>query len=174
MNRVDHQISTQALLATVEFKAANGIFTSSWLITGIGKDNLPCLALSVSVPLLATSEASSIAEANQLFESYLEPLALKSLSNGGLSRSTVKGSDSTNTAFELHAKHFEESIAGRPVVNDTFVTAGLYLLAKLLEVKKPIDFLTSFMRLPESTISRRLTKARDSGLIAKRNEGPDG
>ena len=174
MSRVDHQISTEALFATVEFKGANGPVTSRWTVTGIGSDHFPCLALHVSIPLMAKTEEDSIAEANQLFRTHIEPLALKSLSNGGLNRSHERIPDPSNPAFALHAKNFQDSLEGRLEVNDTFITAGFYRLAKLLEVKKPIDFLTSFMRLPESTINRRLTKARNSGLIAKRSEGLDG
>jgi hypothetical protein len=96
VSRVDHQIRTEALFATVEFKGAHGPVTSSWTVTGIGTDNFPCLALSVSVPLMAKTEEDSITEANQLFRSHIEPLALKSLTNGGLHRSSEKVSDPSN------------------------------------------------------------------------------
>ncbi len=174
MNRVDHQISTESLLATVEFRASGGAVISKWIVTGIGSDNFPSLALAMSLPMRATSESESIEEANQLFSSYLEPLALKSLSNGGLSRSSEKVTDPSNPAFHVHALFFQTYLDNRLTASETFMTAGLYRLAKLLEVKKPIDFLTSFLRLPESTINRRLTKARDTGLIAKRSEEQNG
>jgi DNA-binding transcriptional ArsR family regulator len=169
----DLVFKANGLVATVEFKSGLGDSFSIWTVTGLDSSNLPVLLLRAVLPLAFSDEASARTAASKVFESHIMPLATLASAAGGMVVNPTLDDAHVTSVFSAHAGHFQSSLGqlNAESVSSTLVTGGLYRLAKVLGVKKPVSTISSYLELPESTVSRRLTRLRDSGLIEKRGGG---
>lgn len=164
----DLVIRSGDLFATVEFKFVSGATTSYWDVLSLDQNNLPILLFRGALTLPLRDESSTLESAREVFESYVKPLSLLALDGGGLREAPEFETSAIANAFEIHAREFEGTLRESGAFSEPLLTGGLYRLTKLLGVKKPVSSLAHFLRLPESTVSRRLTRLRDAGLIDKK------
>lgn len=164
----DLVIDSDGLFATVEFKSVSGATLSYWDVLSLDEHKLPILLFRGSLVLPLSDEISTLDKAREIFFSHVKPLAQLSQAGSGFKIAPDFAFSSVEAAFEFHAKQFEETLRKEEALSDSLLTGGLYRLAKLLGVKKPVSSLATFLSLPESTVSRRLTRLRDAGLIDKK------
>ena len=161
----DFEQVTEGMAIVVEFKLQGGGIASQWWVTGLNAMGDVALLLQMQLELAGNSEEEATISCEQILPSVVA-LARSSASAGGLSSPLVLPPTWSKSQFALaHLRLL--SVAG--VINNSGgelaqATALQYQLCNALGITKQVELMAEFLRVPVSTVRRRLAKARDLGL----------
>jgi hypothetical protein len=170
--RADLIIRDDDFVATVDVLKQENAFTFDWWISGTTRDDQLRLLMrfQVSVPDLNTSfDALEVAES--FWETSLREMAWGSANGGGLPDLPSPPSVETRREHvKIHLKEHNE--VGNLDKGDSRAytrTLREYQLVKSFGYKSAQPLIAEFEDVPLSTIVRRLSMARDAGLLPKQN-----
>jgi hypothetical protein len=158
-------------LATVQVQQNPEGVTSTWRVSGPGDLWFPHVLLELELPLMSGTKEELASRCEELWPKFIHPLAVEAKRSGGFTRKAYASSPEANEG--ITRKHIAfHAIHGVPTFGEgnDIVTAWIYLLAKGFGVKNPIAFVATHFEVPTSTITRRLARARDEGLIPKQRK----
>ena len=156
------------MVATVQLRQSSSGVSATWWVSGPGDLWMLHLLLELQMQMSSSDLDSAVERCDELVLKHILPLAEMSGNSGGL---LALAPDSTpELRKELTLKHIELHGKTEVFVNsldDSLKTVHLYLAAKGFGVKNPVLFVAEFFGSPTSTITRRLARARDNGLLSK-------
>jgi hypothetical protein len=164
----DFEFSMGKNFATVEVKMSSGTALSVWTVSGQTPDHGPRMLLQMQIGLATHNEVAQFAECKKLAK-LVFTLSEHSALGGGLSAPTLMLE--TERRIRVALIHFQELDSRGLLTSSESLnvrTSRQHELCKSFGIAKSVEFLAEYEGVPLSTIQRRLAKARDAGLIAKR------
>lgn len=167
---LDLALTHSDIFATVEFKELELSSIGHWVISGLSKLGVPSMLLTLSAPMLGTSEAELIIEATAFAERFLFPMAQElARTPGAGDRILPLSVGNRRMLFEAHMKHhFSQNRAGN--LSLQVQTEALFKMATRLEVVAPLKLIAEFQGVAVSTVETRIKIARAAGRIPKASE----
>jgi hypothetical protein len=162
-------------VVTVNMKKVGEGMVSYWMVTTLGSDSTLKPSFYAQVPLTSrdsnpqTAERLAFEECEELYENAIRNIVIK------LDGSTSLASQISDLEHEVrlslavvHMKlHDELQHLGNAGTNLNDRTAREYQIAKALGLGTVVMAMAKFEGAPTTAITRRLTRARDAGLIEK-------
>jgi hypothetical protein len=174
--KFDHVLLEDRMVAIVEIRRSAAIYTALWWVAGLKNDGHLGVALQAqfAIPMSNPSEARSyiLDAAGSIFN-----LSRQSLEGGGVS--PIRLMESLELPKKLASTFLEAFEKQGLFVSQGMelnVSTGLqYEFCQLLKVPKPVEFLSTYLGLPVSTVRQRITWARNKGVLPKQRtlEGED-
>lgn len=164
----DVAFATDQYVGVVEvIKSEEGVKTQ-WWVSGFSASEKFGLLLQLQIALAEDSESGSQLRIRELVPTILA-LAKGSASVGGIDAPFIAPEPQVRKMIVLEhlAIAATSRIFDRAAYDLMQLTAFEYSLCTSFGLKTQIDTLAEFHGLPVSTISRRVARARDLGLISK-------
>lgn len=170
--RFDYQAVDDGKVATVELKRGDSAITSYWWVTGLNAagELVNLYQMQLALPSLPEESINLLIEA--MLKDYAFPLAHIA--------SRTKGHQEVVQIFDprfrekLALAHLEihDELENLGDSSDSVLTrsARQYQLVESLGVGKLVEVLATFEGVSIHTMRRRLERARNEGLIAKRRD----
>jgi DNA-binding transcriptional ArsR family regulator len=164
----DLELIEGTVVAVVELKRVEGVMASHWWVSGLTEGGNASLLLQLQTGLTSLDEKGALEECQQMKPIILK-LARKSAIAGGLKSALTLPEALDRTAFALaHLRLLDEaSLLGDRQAELSVRTSRQYELCKSFGITTAVQLISDFEQVPISTIRRRLSKARDLGLIIK-------
>jgi hypothetical protein len=164
----DLELIEGTVVGVVELKRVEGVMASHWWVSGLTEGGNASLLLQLQTGLTSLNEKEALAEC-QAMKPIILKLARKSAIAGGLKSALVLPEAVDRTAFALaHLRLLEQaSLLGDRQSELSVRTSRQYELCKSFGITTAVQLISEFEQVPISTIRRRLSKARDLGLIIK-------
>jgi hypothetical protein len=164
----DLELIEGTVVGVVELKRVEGVMASHWWVSGLTEGGNASLLLQLQTGLTSLNEKEALAEC-QAMKPIILKLARKSAIAGGLKSALVLPEALDRTAFALaHMRLLEQaSLLGDRQSELSVRTSRQYELCKSFGITTAVQLISEFEQVPISTIRRRLSKARDLGLIIK-------
>lgn len=164
----DLELIEGTVVGVVELKRVEGVMASHWWVSGLTEGGNASLLLQLQTGLTSQNEKEALAEC-QAMKPMILKLARKSAIAGGLKSALVLPEAVDRTAFALaHMRLLEQaSLLGDRQSELSVRTSRQYELCKSFGITTAVQLISDFEEVPISTIRRRLSKARDMGLIKK-------
>ena len=140
---------------------------TTWWVSGLGELWMPHLLLKLELTLPFGSKEAFEENCKELASSYVASLAEYSARSGGMVTTTPE--NSTEVSEALAILHFSHHMSTQrfKAATDTMATGTLYLMAKAFGVKNPVRYVANRLEVGVTTVTKRLTRYRDSGFISK-------
>jgi hypothetical protein len=170
-NYLEKDYFLDKMVATVQLRETPDGVASTWWVSGPGELWMIRLLLELQMQISRKDLQSAVEFCDKLVQENIFPLAALSGQSGGLRN--LAPENSAEVRLGLARKHISFHTSMEHLISDksgTFSTAQLYFLAKGFAIKNPVQFMADFFDVPTSTITRRLTKAREDGLIPKHRQ----
>ncbi len=164
----DFIASAMGLVISVELKAANKRLESYWLVSAKRSDDVLELVLDLRLPLGAVNEDEALKECQSILTSFIEPLGRQFMGSSSFGEAPDRRShEQRQAAIVAHlGKHDSFQLLGHK--DDLYPrTAREYNFVKSFGLGTAVAAIAAFESVPSSTITRRLSRARDAGLVAK-------
>jgi Fic family protein len=156
------------MIATVHLKEGSDGILAHWFVSGPGDLWMIRLLLELKLKSPSSSINEALEMAEEVAKTHIFPLAQISGQNGGVLE--LSNSDDYQNRLELADAHIRMHTERESLVNSDsllFETAQLYFIAKGFGVKNAVSYVAQKLDVPLSTITRRLARCRDEGLIVK-------
>ena len=156
------------LVVVIELEFVDEVLSSHWSVSGVVSNGRVALLLQLRIGLSATTETEALVECEAKKTTILT-LARDSAKAGGLRAplALMEGMD----RFELAKAHMRlldrAFLLGQDRKALNVRTAKQYEVCKAFGLTSVVQFLAAFEQVPISTITSRLAKSRDAGLIPK-------
>lgn len=172
----DFHAAAGQIVITVEVKEESGLHIAYWVASRVGANNQLDVFLELKLPLrtkrLDTSNATQEAlfeECSEIFNLYIEPLLQQTRQ---APRGIVAGERVSHEIRQLQAiahlkLHDLQQSFGQAKGNLNLRTAMSFHLVKSFGLGTVIETLSAFEEVGKTAITRRVTRARDAGLIEK-------
>ena len=170
--RFDYLVVSDGKAATVELKRAGDGLTSYWWVTGLNASGklVNLYQMQLSLPSLSEKDLGPLIQA--MLTDFAFPLAhIASKSN-----TSSVGAQLFEPQFrqKLASAHLEihDELGNLGDANDGVLlrTAREFELADSLGVSTVVEFLASYEQIPINTMRRRIERARNERLIAKKRD----
>ena len=164
----DFIASAMGLVISVELKASNKRLESYWLVSAKRSDDVLEFVLDLRVPLGAVTEDEALKICQSILTSFIEPLGRQFMDSASFGEAPDRLShDQRQAAIVAHlGKHDSFQLLGHK--DDLYPrTAREYNFVKSFGLGTAVSAIAAFESVPSSTITRRLSRARDAGLVAK-------
>jgi hypothetical protein len=141
--------------------------STTWWVSGLGELWMPRLLMKLELTIPFTSDSQFETACKEIAASDVERLARLSAAAGGMVSPSPE--NAPEVSEELAKVHFTHHM-NQPrfsVSTESMSTGTLYLMAKAFGVKNPIRFVSTFQNVSSTTVTKRLTRYRDSGFIPK-------
>ena len=141
--------------------------STSWWVSGLGELWMPHLLVKLELTIPFFSESQFEKSCKEIADTYVGQLARLSAAAGGMVSPSPENAPEVSEAlakvhFTHHMNHPRFSVA-----TESMSTGTLYLMSKAFGVKNPIRFISDFQNVSATTVTKRLTRYRDSGFIPK-------
>lgn len=164
----DFVASAAGLVVSVDLKAANKRLESYWLVSAKRSDEVLELVLDLRVPLGASNEDMALDECQAILTSFIEPLGRQFMSSASFGEAPDRRThEEKQMAIVAHLSHHDryQQLGHK---DDLYPrTAKEYSFVKSFGLGTAVSAIAAFESVPSSTITRRLSRARDAGLVAK-------
>lgn len=172
----DFHAAARQMAVTVEVKEESGFHFAYWVASRVGANNHLDVFLELRLPLSTRrhetsqqTESALFEECSKIFTLYIEPLLRRTQD---APRGIVAGERVSHEIRQLQAiahlkLHDLQQSLGQDNKNLNRRTAMSFQLVKSFGVGTVIDALSSFENVGKTTMTRRVTRARDAGLIEK-------
>jgi hypothetical protein len=164
----DFIASAMGLVVSVELKAANKRLESFWLVSAKRSDDVLELVLDLRLPLGGVNEDEALEECQSILTSFIEPLGRQFMDSASFGEAPDRGThEQRQLAIVAHLRqHDSFQLLGHK--DDLYPrTAKEYNFVKSFGLGTAVSAIAAFESVPSSTITRRLSRARDAGLVAK-------
>ena len=164
----DFVASAMGLVVSVDLKAANKRLESYWLVSALRSDEVLELVLDLRVPLVAINEDEALKECQAHLSAFIEPLGRQLMGSESFGEAPDRRThDEQQAAIVAHLTHHDRfQLLGHR--EDLYPrTAKEYNFVKSFGLGTAVAAMASFESVPSSTITRRLSRARDAGLVVK-------
>jgi hypothetical protein len=147
-------------------------FSGTWWVSGPGHKGMIRLLLEIQMQLSGEILEEAMSVAKGMVEPHILRLAKLSSIAGGMRVLAPENDAALRLQLAEKHIHFHKRTEGFYVEGEANAeTVQLYFLAKGFGVKSPVNYVAKYLDVPISTITRRLARARDEGLIPKLNAG---
>jgi len=156
------------MIATVHLTESPDGILAHWFVSGPGELWMVRLLLELKLKLSSSSLKEALETAEEIARTHVFPLAKISSQNGGVLE--LSNTDDYLNRFQLADAHIDLHKERETLLNSDsllFETAQVYFLAKGFGVKNSVSYVAQKLEVPLSTITRRLARCRDEGLIVK-------
>jgi len=164
----DFAFAAERLVGVVQIARDELGYVSQWWVSGFATTKRFGLLLQVQIAVAGETEFEALVAVRDLIPTILL-LAKKSAETGGVTSPFISPEPQIRKRFVL--EHLEVAFSSgifESIKNDLMLqTAIEYGLCTSFGLNSQIETLAEFHNLPTSTISRRVARARDLGLIAK-------
>lgn len=163
-------------ILTVVVRKSNGIVSSYWTATRLLEGGSISQTFQLELPHeiepnLAPTEVDLIvfAECSEVFESHVKSLIELQANRQGRIPAFVDPDHSIRVRLALSHMKLHEGIQnlGNVSENLNLRTTRLYQIAKAFGLGTAVQVIADFEKVGSTTITRRLGRARDAGLIEK-------
>ena len=146
---------------------ADSSVVTSWWVSGLGESWIPNLLLKLEFSMASATPPELKARCKVLASEEIARIASISAAAGGMI--TTPPQNSPEVSASLAKRHFKHHISHPrfSLAPASLATGTLYLMSKAFGVKNPIQFISREFEVKASTVTRRLTRFRDDGLIPK-------
>lgn len=156
------------IVATVQLRELSDGVSATWWVSGPGEMWMLHLLLELQMKLTSSDIKTALERCDDLAQNHIFPLAAMSGNSGGLLSLAPENAPELRKEMALkHINLHNQTEILTSGLDDSIKTVHLYLAAKGFGVKNPILFVADFFSTPTSTITRRLARARDNGLLTK-------
>lgn len=140
---------------------------TTWWVSGLGELWMPYLLLKLELTLPYQTDESFEQACKEIARSYVAVLADFSARAGGMVATAPE--NTPETSEDLAMMHFSHHMntARFSAATESMQTGTLYLMAKAFGVKNPVRYVADHLKVGVTTVTKRLTRYRDSGFIPK-------
>jgi hypothetical protein len=164
------------IVLTIEVKKEHGVFVSYWFASKAGQQGDAAVFFELRLPLITPvngwgdeEEKRLLIECSGVFATFIRPLLeqyedtpLGLIAGERLSHEVRTVQAIAHLRLHTSLQHFGDNSK-----NLNLFTAHQYQLVKSFGLGTVIEILSKFGNVEKSTITRRVTRARDAGLIEK-------
>jgi len=140
---------------------------TTWWVSGLGELWMPYLLLKLELTLPYRTKKSFEQNCKELAISYVAALAEISARSGGMVAPAPENSPEVSESLALMHFSHHMNTPRFSEATDSMETGTLYLMAKAFGVKNPVRYVADHFNVGVTTITKRLTRHRDSGFIPK-------
>lgn len=141
--------------------------STTWWVSGLGELWMPYLLLKLELTLPFQTQDTFERNCKELANTYVAALADVSARSGGMVSTAPENAPEVSQALAI--MHFSHHMSAPrfSLATDSIATGTLYLMAKAFGVKNPVRFVAEYLKVGVTTVTKRLTRHRDSGFIPK-------